>query len=57
MKQVISMNSALRLEIADFLRELEMPLTLEFEGCDEHCRYFYFFSFHLASVLFVGAVD
>ena len=26
------MNSALRLEIADFLRELEMPLTLEFEA-------------------------
>lgn len=51
------MNSALRLEIADFLRELEMPLTLEFEGCDEHCRYFYFSRPKHSTTLFVISDD
>lgn len=54
---MISMNSALRLEIADFLRELEMPLTLEFEGCDEHCRYFYFSRPKHSTTLFVISDD
>ena len=57
MKQVISMNSASRLHIAGFLRELETPLTLEFEGCDEHWRYYYFSRPEHSTTLFVIADD